>query len=64
LSAKDEKRKKNKNTGVWEYTGCFKIGEFWIQSVVRKDPVEVVNTLKKKIALPEEDTSILILFNS
>jgi hypothetical protein len=27
-------------------TGCFKIGEFRIQSVVGKDPVELVNTRK------------------
>jgi hypothetical protein len=37
------------------YTGCFKIGEFRIQSVVGKGPVELVNTYKKKIALTEED---------
>jgi hypothetical protein len=31
---------------------CFKIGKFRIQSVVGKDPVELVNTFKK-IALPD-----------
>jgi hypothetical protein len=44
--------------GCMLYTGCFKIDEFRIQSVVGKDP------LRKKIALPEEDISTLILFNS
>jgi hypothetical protein len=32
--------------------------------VVGKDPGELLNTLKKKIALPEEDIKTLILFNS
>jgi hypothetical protein len=31
------------------YTGCFKIGKFRIQSMVGKDPVELVNTKEKKI---------------
>jgi hypothetical protein len=35
-----------------------------IQSLVRKDPVEVEKYLEKKIALPEEDISTLILFNT
>jgi hypothetical protein len=43
------------------YTGCLKIREFWIQSVVRKDPVELEKYLEKKIRLPEEDISTLIL---
>jgi hypothetical protein len=46
------------------YTGCFKTGEFRIQSVVGKDPVELEKYLGKKIALPEEDISTLILFNT
>jgi hypothetical protein len=37
------------------YTGCLKIREFRIQSVVGKDPVELEKYLEKKIALPEED---------
>jgi hypothetical protein len=36
------------------YTGCLKICEFRIQSVVGKDPVELEKYLEKKIALPEE----------
>jgi hypothetical protein len=44
------------------YTGCLKIREFRIQSVVVKDPVELEKYLEKKNSLPEEDTSILILF--
>jgi hypothetical protein len=47
-----------------EITGCLKICEFRIQSLVRKDPVEVEKYLEKKIALPEEDISTLILFNT
>jgi hypothetical protein len=46
------------------YTGCFKTGEFRIQSVVGKDPVELEKYLGKKIALPEEDINTLILFNT
>jgi hypothetical protein len=45
------------------YTGCLKIREFRIQSVVGKDPVELEKYLEKKIALPEEHISTLILFN-
>jgi hypothetical protein len=43
--------KKNLNV---EYTGCLKIREFRIQSVVGKDPVELEKYLEKKIAFPEE----------
>jgi hypothetical protein len=32
--------------------------------VVGKDPVELEKYLEKKIALPEEDISTLILFNT
>jgi hypothetical protein len=39
------------------YTGCLKIREFRIQSVVGKDPVELEKYLEKKIALPEENIS-------
>jgi hypothetical protein len=46
------------------YTGCLKIREFRIQSVVGKDPVEREKYLEKKFALPEEDVSTLILFNT
>jgi hypothetical protein len=46
------------------YTGCLKIHEFRIQSVVEKDPVELEKYLEKKFALPEEDISTLILFNT
>jgi hypothetical protein len=46
------------------YTGCLKIREFRIQSVVGKDPVEREKYLEKKFALPEEDISTLILFNT
>jgi hypothetical protein len=46
------------------HTGCLKIREFRIQSVVGKDPVELEKYLEKKIALPEEDISTLILFNT
>jgi hypothetical protein len=42
------------------HTGCLKIREFRIQSVVAKNPVELEKYLEKKIALPEEDISILI----
>jgi hypothetical protein len=45
------------------YTGCLKIREFRIQSVVGKDPVEL-EKYEKKIALPEEDISTLTLFNT
>jgi hypothetical protein len=38
-------------------TGCRKIREFRIQSVVGKDPVELEKYLEKKITLPEEDIS-------
>jgi hypothetical protein len=38
-------------------TGCLKIREFRIQSLVGKDPVELEKYLEKKIALPEEDIS-------
>jgi hypothetical protein len=37
------------------YTGCLKIREFRIRSVVGKDPVELEKYLEKKIALPKED---------
>jgi hypothetical protein len=47
-----------------EYTGCLKIREFRIQSVVGKDPVKLEKYLEKKFALPEEDISTLILFNT
>jgi hypothetical protein len=47
-----------------EYTGCFKIREFRIQSVVGKDPVEFEKYFEKKFAFPEEDISTLILFNT
>jgi hypothetical protein len=47
-----------------EYTGCLKNGEFRIQSVVGKVPVELEKYLEKKIALPEEVISTLILFNT
>jgi hypothetical protein len=43
-----------KNVG-YVSTGCLKIRVFRIQSVVRKDPVELEKYLEKKIALPEED---------
>jgi hypothetical protein len=43
------------------HTGCLKIREFRIQSVVRKDPVELEKYLEKKFALPEEDISTLIV---
>jgi hypothetical protein len=43
------------------YTGCFKIHEFRIQSMAGKDPVELEKYLEKKIALPEEDISTLIV---
>jgi hypothetical protein len=46
------------------YTGCVKIREFRIQSVVGKDPVELEKYSEKKFALPEEDISTLILFNT
>jgi hypothetical protein len=47
------------------YTGCLKIREFRIQGVVGKDPVELEKYLEKeKFALPEEDISTLILFNT
>jgi hypothetical protein len=42
---------------------CLKIREFRIQRVVGKHPVEFEKYLEKKIALPEEDISTLILFN-
>jgi hypothetical protein len=45
-------------------TGCLKIREFQIQTVVGKDPVELEKYLEKKFALPEEDISTLILFNT
>jgi hypothetical protein len=35
-----------------------------MQSVVGKDPVDLEKYLEKKIALPEEDMSTLILFNT
>jgi hypothetical protein len=35
-----------------------------MQSVVRKDPVELEKYLEKKFTLPEEDISTLILFNT
>jgi hypothetical protein len=47
-----------------EITGCLKIREFRIQSVVGKDPVDLEKYLEKKFALPEEDISTLILFNT
>jgi hypothetical protein len=47
-----------------DYTGCHKIREFRIQSVIGKDPVELEKYLEKKFTLPEEDISILILFNT
>jgi hypothetical protein len=47
-----------------KYTRCLKIREFRIQSLVGKDPVELAKYLEKKIALPEEDISTLILFNT
>jgi hypothetical protein len=43
---------------------CLIIREFRIQSVVGKDPVKLKKYLEKKIALPEEDISTLILFNT
>jgi hypothetical protein len=46
------------------HTGCLKIREFRIQSVVGKDPVELEKYLEKKFALPEEDIRTLILFNT
>jgi hypothetical protein len=46
------------------YTGCLKIREFRIQSVVGKDPVELEKNLDKNFALPGEDISTLILFNT
>jgi hypothetical protein len=46
------------------HTGCFKIREFRIQSVVGKDPVELEKYLEKKFALPDEHISTLILFNT
>jgi hypothetical protein len=46
------------------YTGCLKIREFRTHSVVGKDPVELEKYLEKKFALPEEDISTLILFNT
>jgi hypothetical protein len=46
------------------YTGCLKIREFRIESVVGKDPVELEKYLEKKFPLPEEDISTLILFNT
>jgi hypothetical protein len=46
------------------YTGCLKIREFRIQSVVGKDSVELEKYLKKKFPDPEEDISTLILFNT
>jgi hypothetical protein len=45
-------------------TGCLKIREFRIQSVVGKDPVELEKYIEKKIALPKEDISTLISFNT
>jgi hypothetical protein len=41
-----------------------KIREFRIQSVVGKDPVKLEKYLEKKITLPQEDISTLILFNT
>jgi hypothetical protein len=35
-----------------------------MHSVVGKDPVDFEKYLEKKIALPEEDMSTLILFNT
>jgi hypothetical protein len=35
-----------------------------LQSMVGKDPVELEKYLEKKIALPEEDISTSILFNT
>jgi hypothetical protein len=46
------------------YTGCLKIREFRIQSVVGRDPVELAKYSEKKIRSPEEDISTLILFNT
>jgi hypothetical protein len=46
--------KKKTNCWVALYTGCLKIREFRIHSVVGKDPVELEKYLEKKIALPEE----------
>jgi hypothetical protein len=37
-----------KNTYRKNNTGCFKIGEFRIQSVVGKDPVKLEKYLEKK----------------
>jgi hypothetical protein len=45
-------------------TGCLKIREFRIQSVLGKDSEEFEKYLEKKIALPEEEISTLILFNT
>jgi hypothetical protein len=49
---------------IQRYTGCSTIREFRIQSVEGKDPVELEKYLEKKFALPEEDISALILFNT
>jgi hypothetical protein len=46
------------------HTGCLKIRECRIQNVVGKDPVELEKYLEKKNALPEEDISTFILFNT
>jgi hypothetical protein len=46
------------------YTGCLKIREIRIQSVVGKDPVELEKYFQKEFALPEKDISTLILFNT
>jgi hypothetical protein len=46
------------------HTGCLKIREFRIRSVVGKDPVELEKYFEKKFALPEDDISTLILFNT
>jgi hypothetical protein len=51
-------------TSILNDTGCLKIREFRIQSVVGKDPVELENYKKKQVALSEEDISTLILFNT
>jgi hypothetical protein len=46
------------------HTGCLKISEFRIQSMIGKDLVELKKYLEKNFALPEEDISTLILFNT
>jgi hypothetical protein len=45
-----------------KHTGCLKIREFRIQSMVGKDPVELEKFFEKNIR-SEEDISTLILFN-